>query len=139
MSLKTGYEKIVNVNDIATGKFKHASEAISLALQEKVAPANSDAQRVLLIGIDWQNDFVIPGKDNVPDGEPYGSLSVPGAKGDIERWTKFIYNNFEKITRIMLSVDTHYANQIFHRSMWRDKNGSPVAPFTMITPEALAS
>ncbi|MBO7560680.1 hypothetical protein J6T21_01415 [Candidatus Saccharibacteria bacterium] len=137
--LTTKYEDIVNVNDIATGKFKHPSEAISRALQEKVEPANKDGQRVLLIGIDWQNDFVIPGADMVQPGEPYGSLSVPGAKGDIERWTRFIYNNLDKITRIMLSVDTHYPNQIFHRSMWRDANGTPVSPYTPITSADLSS
>ncbi len=135
--LHAKYEDIVNVGDIATGKFKHPSEVISLALQESARPANTDAQRVLLIGIDWQNDFVVPDASQVAAGEPYGSLSVPGAKGDIERWTRFIYNNIDKITRIMLSVDTHYPNQIFHRMMWRDENGAPVAPYTMITPADL--
>lgn len=137
--LNTKYEDIVHVGDIATGKFRHPSEVISMALQEKIRPANTDAQRVLLIGIDWQNDFVIPDASAVPAGEPYGSLSVPGAKDDIERWTRFIYDNFEKITRIMLSVDTHYPNQIFHRMMWRDETGAPVAPYTLITPADLSS
>ncbi len=138
--LNTKYEDIVHVEDIATGRFRHPSDAISMALSENnVHSANTDAQHVLLIGIDWQNDFVIPDKSQVPDGEPYGSLSVPGAKGDIERWTRFIYDNLAKITRIMLSVDTHYPRQIFHRSMWCDENGAPVAPYTMITPADLAS
>lgn len=127
------YEQIVDVNKIATGAFAHPQEAISLALGEKPCPANGDGQRVLLIGIDWQNDFVIPGSSDVGPGEPYGSLSVPGAKKDIENWTRFLYNNLEKITRVMLSVDTHYPNQIFHRSMWRNEDGTAVAPFTMIT------
>ena len=135
--LNTPYEDIVNVNDIATGKFRHPSEAISQALQENVAPANTDAKRVLVVGIDWQNDFVIPDASAVAPGEPYGSLSVPGAKGDIERFTRFIYNNFEKITRVMLSIDTHYAYQIFHRAMWRDADGKPVAPYTLINTQAL--
>ena len=137
--LKTKYEDIVHVGEIATGKFRHPSEVVGMALQEKIRPANTDAQSVLLIGIDWQNDFVIPDASAVPAGEPYGSLSVPGAKDDIERWTRFIYDNFEKITRIMLSVDTHYPNQIFHRMMWRDKTGAPVAPYTLITPADLSS
>lgn len=137
--LNTKYEDIVHVGDIATGKFRHPSDAISLALQENARPANTDAQRVLLIGIDWQNDFVLPDASAVADGEPYGSLSVPGSKDDIARWTQFIYENFGKITRIMLSVDTHYPNQIFHRMMWRDQNGAPVAPYTMITPADLSS
>ena len=135
--LKTRYEEIVSVNDIATGKFNHASDVISKALTEEVKPANTDGQRILLIGIDWQNDFVLPDKSLVKDGEPYGSLSVPGAKGDIERWTRFIYDNFEKITRIMLSIDTHYPNQIFHRMMWREELSNPVPAYTLITPKDL--
>ncbi len=126
--INTSYKDIVNYDDIASGKFKHPSEVISMALQEKAKPANMDAQTVLLVGIDWQNDFVLPDASMVANGEPYGSLSVPGAKDDISRWTQFIYNNLEKITRIMLSVDTHYPNQIFHRMMWRDETGAPVSP-----------
>lgn len=137
--LKAPYESIVSVGDIATGKFQHPSKVIDLALQEKVSPANRDAQPVLLLIIDPQNDFVLPDASAVPDGEPYGSLSVPGAKGDIERVTHFIYDNFEKITRIMVSVDTHYPNQIFHRMMWCDETGAPVAPLTLITPADLSS
>ena len=135
--LNTRYEDIVNVNDIATGKFRHPSEAISLALQENVKQANEDASRVLVVGIDWQNDFVLPDASAVAPGEPYGSLSVPGAKGDIERFTRFIYNNFEKITRVLLSVDTHYPHQIFFRTMWIDANNNPVAPYTMITTKSI--
>lgn len=137
--INTIYNDIVHYDDIATGKFRHPSEVISMALQEKVKPANTDAKPILIIGIDWQNDFVIPDISLVAAGEPYGSLSVPGAKEDIARWTQFIYNNLEKITRIMLSVDTHYPNQIFHRMMWRDETGTPVSPYTMITPADLKS
>ena len=133
--LQTKYEDIVSVNDIATGGFRHSQEAIDAALQENVKAANTDAQRNLLIGIDFQNDFVIPDKSQVAPGAPYGSLSVPGSKDDIERFTRFIYDNFEKITRVMLSVDTHYPQQIFHRMMWRDQDGKPVSPFTLITPD----
>lgn len=86
--MKAKYEDIVDVNKIATGAFAHPSDAISLALGEEPCPANRDGQKVLLIGIDWQNDFVIPDASQVAAGEPYGSLSVPGAKGDIERWTR---------------------------------------------------
>lgn len=131
--LHTKYEDIVHIDDVATGKFRHPSDVISLALKENARPAKDDEQRVLLIGIDWQNDFVLPDESSVADGEPYGSLSVPGAKEDIIRWTRFIYENFGKITRMMLSVDTHYPNQIFNRMMWRHQDGAPVQPYTMIT------
>jgi nicotinamidase-related amidase len=100
-------------------------------------PATSDAQKILVIGIDFQNDFVLPDKSLVADGEPYGSLSVPGSRGDIERFTRFIYNHCDKLTRIFLSIDTHFVYQIFHGSMWLDGAGDTVAPYTMITPDDL--
>jgi len=137
--LKTKYEQIVHVNDVATGRFRHPSDVISLALQEDVRPASGDSERILLIGIDWQNDFVLPDISAVAAGEPYGALSVPGAKWDILRLTRFIYENLGKITRIMLSFDTHYPNQIFHRAMWRGQDGLPVSPLTMIGPANIYS
>lgn len=139
--LKTKYEEIVHLSDIASGKFRHPSEVIAMALQEKIEPVKQDDGKghVILIGIDWQNDFVLPAQDQVAPGEPYGSLSVPGAKQDIANWTRFIYDNYAKISRIMLSVDTHRPKQIFHRSAWRDwsNGGSYVEPYTLITAEKI--
>ena len=43
-----------------------------------------------------------------------GALGVPGAHGDVERMTQFIYNNMDKITNIAVSIDTHTPHQIFH-------------------------
>ncbi len=137
--LKTKYEEIVHVDEIATGKFRHPSEVVTLALRENVWPASGDLQRILLLVIDPQNDFTLPSMREVADGEPYGSLSVPGAKGDIERLTRFTYNNFEKITQFFISLDTHYINQIFNRMMWRDQNGTPISPGTLITPADMLS
>ncbi len=131
--LKTKFEDIVKVDDIATGRFADPSSIIPLALQEKVLPANKDGQRILLIGIDYQNAFVVPDASQVAPGEPFGTLSVPGAKQDLYNYLRFFYNNFEKITRVMLSVDTHYVWQIFHNSMWRDEAGQAVPPLTPIT------
>ncbi len=81
--LKTKFEDIVKVDDIATGRFADPSSIIPLALQEKVLPANKDGQRILLIGIDYQNAFVVPDASQVAPGEPFGTLSVPGAKQDL--------------------------------------------------------
>lgn len=68
--LKTSYEDIVKVDDIASGKFAHPSDAITAALQESVKTANQDGQKNLLIGIDFQNDFVLPDASLVAEGEP---------------------------------------------------------------------
>lgn len=138
-NLVTPFDNIVNVADIATGKFAHPETAVRFGLTETMPPAASDAQKILVIGIDYQNDFVLPDKSQVADGEPYGTLSVPGSKGDIERFTRFVYNNCDKITRVFLSIDTHFVYQIFHGSMWRDSDGNPVAPYTMIAPNDLDS
>ncbi len=131
----TPYEHIVNVDYIATGKpGQHPAEINGLALMEKDIPAaDKDKQRNLVVAIDCQCDFILPDATQVARGEPYGTLSVPGAKGDIERLTRFIYGNMRNITRIMLSMDTHYPHQIFLRAMWRDENDMPVAPNTLIT------
>lgn len=62
-----------------------------------------------------------------------GSLGVPGAHGDVERMTQFIYNNMDKITNIAVSIDTHTPHQIFHPCWWIDENGNNPAPYTPIT------
>ncbi|MDR2524081.1 MAG: hypothetical protein LBC95_00860 [Candidatus Nomurabacteria bacterium] len=130
MKLKTNYEEIVNVANIATeGNAGHVGEVLTLAGQEKLRPAVRDGKRVLLIAIDMQNDFM----------EGIGSLPVPGSKGDVERLTRFIYGNMEGITDIMCSIDTHYPQQIFHPAMWADKDGNQPDPYTMITYEAVAN
>jgi len=76
----------------------------------------------LFLGIDVQQDFM----DN-------GALGVPGAHGDVERMTQFIYNNMDKITNIAVSIDTHTPHQIFHPCWWIDENGNNPAPYTPIT------
>jgi nicotinamidase-related amidase len=79
-------------------------------------------ERVLLLAIDMQNDFM--------DG---GALGVPNAKKDVINTTKFIYRNLEKITKIYVSLDTHRPNQIFHPMWWVDKNGCHPEPLTVIS------
>lgn len=120
--LKTSYKEIVSVNHI--GGFENPiniNELLDKAIKEDLTPAKSNQERVLLIGIDFQNDFIT------------GSLPVEGAKKDIENFTKFIYNNMDKISEIDVSIDTHIPQQIFHPFWWIDENGNHPAPFTLIT------
>jgi len=122
--MKTKYEEIVNVNNIATNTPNQGlANIINLANQEKFNPANKDAKQVLLLVIDMQNDFM----------EDIGTLPVVGSKGDVERLTKFIYNNMENLTKIMCSLDTHAVEQIFHPAWWIDENGNNPDPYTLIT------
>lgn len=83
------------------------------ANDEKLTPSKQNKERVLFIGIDVQQDFM----DN-------GALGVPGAHGDVERMTRFIYNNMDKISNIAVSIDTHTPHQIFHPCWWIDENGN---------------
>lgn len=121
--MKTKYEEIVNVN--AIGKVENPislNEILKKANDEQLTPSKQNKERVLFIGIDVQQDFM----DN-------GALGVPGAHGDVERMTRFIYNNMDKISNIAVSIDTHTPHQIFHSCWWIDENGNNPAPYTPIT------
>ena len=121
--MKTKFEEIVNVN--AIGKAENPislNEILKKANDEQLTPSKQNKERVLFVGIDVQQDFM----DN-------GALGVPGAHGDVERMTRFIYNNMDKISNIAVSIDTHTPHQIFHPCWWIDENGNNTAPYTPIT------
>ncbi len=121
--MNTKYEEIVNVN--AIGKPENPislNEILKKANDEQLTPSKQNRERVLFLGIDVQQDFM----DN-------GALGVPGAHGDVERMTQFIYNNMDKISNIAVSIDTHTPHQIFHPCWWIDENGNNPAPYTPIT------
>ena len=121
--MKTSYAEIVNVNYI--GKPENPislNEILTKARSENLSPASKNPQRVLVLAIDVQQDFM----DN-------GALGVPGANEDVKRMTRFIYDNMDKISKIAVSIDTHIPHQIFHPCWWIDENGNHPAPGTMIT------
>lgn len=121
--MKTQYNEIVNVNSI--GKAENPilmNDILRMANEEQLTPAAQNKERVLLLAIDVQQDFM----DN-------GALGVPGAHSDVERMTQFIYNNMDKISNIAVSIDTHTPHQIFHPCWWIDENGNNPAPYTAIT------
>lgn len=121
--MKTQYNEIVNVNSI--GKAENPilmNDILRMANEEQLTPAAQNKERVLFLAIDVQQDFM----DN-------GALGVPGAHGDVERITQFIYNNMDKIANIAVSIDTHTPHQIFHPCWWIDENGNNPAPYTAIT------
>ena len=76
-----------------------------------------------LLIIDAQNDFCLP----------TGSLSVPGADGDMTRLADFITANKEKIDYIGMTQDSHHPIDVSHPSFWQDKDGNFPNPFTLIT------
>ena len=92
--MKTKYEQIVDINNIASlNSTENIPEIISFGKQENLTPASQDKRKVLLLAIDVQNDFM----------EGIGSLPVQGSKGDVERLTRWIYSNTDKITQIICS------------------------------------
>ena len=121
--MKTQYNEIVNVPSIGLANNPiPLNDILKKAGEENLLPAAQNKERVLFLGIDVQQDFM----DN-------GALGVPGAHGDVERMTQFIYNNMDKISNIAVSIDTHTPHQIFHPCWWVDKDGNNPAPYTAIT------
>lgn len=112
--MKTPYNEIVNIASIGSQTNPISlNEILRKANDEQLTPAAQNKERVLFLGIDVQQDFM----DN-------GALGVPGAHGDVERMTQFIYNNMDKITNIAVSIDTHTPHQIFHPCWWFDTSYS---------------
>lgn len=120
--MKTSYEQIVNVAQIGQRSRTDMSAIFALAEQERFTAAVDDSPKRLLLAIDVQNDFV-----------DHNDLKVPGAIGDVERITRFIYNNMGGISRIMCSLDTHVAQQIFHPCWWVNSEGEQPKSYTVIT------
>ncbi len=121
--MKTTYMEIVNGNYIGSVENPvDLNEILKKADKEGLEPSLKDKERVLFLGIDVQQDFM-----------DHGALGVAGAQKDVERMTRFIYDNMEKISNIAVSMDTHTPHQIFHPCWWIDENGEHPAPYTMIT------
>ena len=121
--MKTTYMEIVNGNYIGSVENPvDLNEILKKADKEGLEPSLKDKERVLFLGIDVQQDFM-----------DHGALGVAGAQKDVERMTRFIYDNIEKISNIAVSMDTHTPHQIFHPCWWIDENGEHPAPYTVIT------
>ncbi|MBS2029438.1 MAG: nicotinamidase [Deltaproteobacteria bacterium] len=100
-----------------------ASAARSYARENEIRPAREDKPRICAFGIDVQIAFALPG----------ASLFVPGAVEDTARTLRWMFGNLDRITSLVLSMDTHQALQIFHPAWWEDAEGKPPAPFTPIS------
>ncbi len=122
-NMKTTYTDIVNQNYIGSAENPvSVNEILKRANEERLTPSAQNRERVLFLGIDVQQDFM-----------DEGALGVPGAKKDVERMTRFIYENMNQISNIAVSIDTHTPHQIFHPCWWIDENGQHPAPCTVIT------
>lgn len=100
-----------------------AQEAASIRETHGITPASQDKTKIAAFGIDVQVGFCAP----------EGSLFVPGAVEDTSRILHWLYQHMGAITTLFFSLDTHQALQIFHPAWWRDAEGHPPAPMTVIT------
>lgn len=81
------------------------------------------AKRNILVGIDWQTDFV----------SPNGALYVKDAEKSAERLATFVRKYGSTLFEdIALTLDSHQPLDIAHAAMWVDKRGDHPSPFTTI-------
>ncbi len=92
--------------------------------QAGLSPAHEDREKIAVLLVDYQHDFV----------DPTGTLYVPGSQHDIARFLTWFYANVHKFTSIYASLDTHLPFQIFYSSWWKNpETGEHPQPFTVIT------
>ncbi|MBW4677021.1 MAG: isochorismatase [Desmonostoc geniculatum HA4340-LM1] len=107
-----------------------AAAAETWAKQQNIQPASSEKTRICLLLIDVQNTFCIPGFELF-----VGGRSGTAAVDDNRRLSEFIYRNLGLITKIVPTLDTHTATQIFHPIFWVNAAGEhPTPAATSITP-----
>jgi nicotinamidase-related amidase len=107
-----------------------AAEAAAWAKQHFLQPAADDQTRIGLLAIDVQNTFCIP------EFELFvGGRSGMGAVEDNVRLCEFIYRNLGIITKIIVTMDTHLAAQIFHSVFWVNHAGEHPPAMRMISLE----
>ena len=109
---------------------ERAAEAAAWARVHGVRPAAEDRLRICLVAVDVQNTFCIPGFELF-----VGGRSGTGAVDDNRRLCAFLYRNLGAITRVIPTLDTHRAMQIFHPLWLVNGRGEHPAPFTLVTAE----
>jgi len=102
--------------------------------QHGIPAAADDRFRAALVVVDVQNTFCTPGFELFVAGR-----SGTGALDDSRRLCEFVYRNLCSLTRIVPTLDTHQALQIFHRILLVDGNGNHPDPFTQVTADDVAT
>ncbi len=85
----------------------------------------------ILLIMDPQNDFCNPGNDS----EKKGTMYVPGAEKDMSRLSYFILANIKNLKHIVVTLDSHYYNDISHPNFWINKESKHPEPFSQISYE----
>lgn len=97
-------------------------------------PAVLDSLKTSLVMIDVQNTFCTPGFELF-----VGGRSGNAAVDDNVRLCEFIYKNFNQITDITATLDTHRTAQVFHPLFFINAAGEHPTPFTDIQTDDLIS
>jgi nicotinamidase-related amidase len=105
-----------------------AEQAREWAIANRIRPAGEDERRVALLLVDVQNTFCLPEFELFVAGR-----SGRGAIEDCERIAAFLYRNLDRVTQVVVTLDTHTAAQIFHPLFWVDEAGEHPAPHTVIS------
>lgn len=111
-----------------------AEAAVVWRTDHGLRPAAEDRHRVCLIAVDVQNTFCIPGFELY-----VGGRSGTGAVDDNRRLCAFIYRNLGRLSRIVPTMDTHRAMQIFHGVFLIDAQGRHPPPYTLVSAEDVAA
>ena len=110
------------------------AEAGAWARQHELEPGANDTRRVCLLVVDAQNTFCTPGFELFVAGR-----SGTGALDDNRRLCAFLYRNLGAVTQGVVTLDTHQAFQIFHAPFLVDADGRHSDPYTLVTPEDVAT
>jgi nicotinamidase-related amidase len=100
------------------------------ATEHGIASAAGDGFRICLVVVDVQNTFCIPGFELFVAGR-----SGTGAVDDNVRLCEFLYRNLGVITKVVPTLDTHRAMQIFHPVWLLDEQGNHPDPYTLVSVE----
>ncbi len=109
---------------------QRAAQARQWAAAHGLKPAADDGFTLGLLLVDAQNTFCMPQFELF-----VGGRSGTGAVDDNRRVCEFIYRNLGVITRVLPTLDTHQAMQIFHAIYLVNDKGEHPEPFTLVSVE----
>lgn len=136
---RTGFPNYYKPEDVGRRYVPRLDEVYEEAKAANLRPASKDKESRALVGIDYQNDFVIP-EIKAVDGtviQEAGSLLVGGAVDDIRRLIEMIYMEPHYFNSLLFTKDKHIPWQIFFQTWWVNRAGEPISPYTLLTEQAV--
>jgi nicotinamidase-related amidase len=107
---------------------ERAEQARAWASRHGIRPAAEDERRTALLLVDMQNTFCLPEFELFVAGR-----SGRGAVDDCGRIASLLFRRLDRISEVVVTLDTHTAAQIFHPLFWVGPDGANPAPHTVIT------